>query len=379
MTPNEHPVVDVHVHVGLVGDTWPESGHMSAEYRKSITYKVFLKYSGVEENVVCDAILRKLAIEKVAESSVDKVVLLALDHVFKPDGTPAPDRSHLWVANDFVRDLCRKELRARGLFGCSVHPYDPNFESRVKDCVDSGAVLIKWLPSAQQIDLADGRVLKAMEFLATAKPGGNPLPLLLHAGPEYAIPSSDERTRSYDFLTWSGWDKLLNFWRFKNKWHTPKIKEIHKNLEQALNSGAVIIFAHCGLPYFFSGLLGNLFEHSEFKVVRRYLKDTAAGKYKGKCYADVSAVATPFRKRYFKDLKELPADLLLYGSDFPTPAFEITAGGKETLKDMEEVLRGDVSRVVIPQGNLLDVNLRELRNVFGDHPLFTNFATQLLP
>ncbi len=375
----DHTVVDVHVHVGVVGDSQPQHGGMSKHYRESVGFKIFLLFLGVNEDDVCDDFLREETIKRISVSKVDKVVLLALDPVYDKDGNRQESRSHMWVANEYVYELCHEpRLANRALMACSVHPYDRNFKERVREWIGKGAVVIKWLPSAQQIDLASDRVREALLFLAKACPDNTPLPLLLHVGPEYAIPSTDERTRTYDYLTWSTWDDVVNFFRFKKKWHKPNIKALHKNLKAGLEAGAQIIFAHCGLPYFFSGFMGQALEHDEFRVVRRYLLDTKSGKFAGKCYTDVSAIATPFRRNYFKDVAALPEDLVLYGSDFPTPVFELSADLKEMMADFEAMLKGDLGRIIIPQDNLLDVNLRELRNFFPNHPLFHNFARQLL-
>jgi len=378
MTPDSFTVVDAHVHTGLVGDRWPHYGHMSQQYRESLAYKIFLFYAGLDEDIVCDRELRRRTVETVVRSGLDKVVLLALDPVFGENGMRQPGRSHVWVSNEYVGELCRSpEVQGRGLIGCSVHPYDPTFENRIRGQVEAGAVLVKWLPSAQQIDLASEAAGRAMKFLATAK-DGRPLPLLLHIGPEYAIPSSDSRTQSYDYLSWSTWESFVNFWRFGSKWRTPAVDRIHQNLHAALEEGATIIFAHCGLPYFFSGLAGRLFEHDDFKAIRKYLKATAEDKFPGKCYTDVSALATPFRKRFFQKIEKLPPELVLYGSDFPTPVFEISADACEMIDDLRAILKGDLRRIIVPQDNLLDVNLRELRNAFPGHPMFYNFARRLL-
>jgi predicted TIM-barrel fold metal-dependent hydrolase len=367
-------VIDIHLHVGLLGDRWKEWGCMSPEYRKKTVYEVFLFFSGVNPNQVSDTLLREKTLKTIATSHLDKVVCLALDPVYSPSGVRQEENSYIWVDNDYVLDL-RKELPEKILLGASVHPYDPNFEDRVKKYVDAGAVLVKWLPSAQRIDLAEEKVLKAMRFLATALPGGKPLPLLLHVGSEYAIPSTDERTSSYDYLSWSKTDSAVNFFRFNKKWFVPQVKKIQKNIENALQQGAIIIFAHCGLPYFSSGFLGNLLEHSEFGTVKDYLKRTSQGEFKkGQCFADVSALVTPFRKRFFPEARKLPQELLLFGSDFPTPAFELSADKGEMGNDLKAIMKGDLRRIVVPQDNLLDVNLRELRNAFPDSSLFTNFS-----
>jgi len=303
------------------------------------------------------------------------VVCLALDPIYDPDtGERREDLSHVWVDNEYISDSLKSELPDKILLGASVHPYDPKFEERVTRCVDDGAVLLKWLPSAQQIDLAHEKVISALKFLTTAK-NGKPLPLLLHIGSEYAIPPYDKRAKSYDFISWSFWDRFWNGFRGKNKWYKPKTKKINKNIESALESGAVIIFAHSGAPYFSGGLLGGIIEHSEYKNVKSYLQNSASRKFKGRCYADISAFVVHTRQPFHKKVKKLPGELLLFGSDFPVPIMELSAGPKEWWKDLKNaVTNGKVDPLFVPDGNLLDVNYRELKAIFGDHPLFDNFA-----
>jgi hypothetical protein len=370
-------VVDVHCHVGLLGNEHPRWGKMSDWYTHQIVYRAFLIYGRLDPDEVSDHTLREATEKAIGESQVDHAVCLALDPVYDRQGQRREERSHMWVDNDYVLDL-RQSLGDKVLLGASVHPYDPNFERRVQKYVDKGAVLLKWLPSAQQIDLADERVRAALTFLATARDGA-PLPLLLHNGPEYAIPSSDPRTSSYDFFTWTWWDKLRNAFRGADeKLHRPNTKKIEENLKAGLGAGAVIIFAHCGLPYYAPDRLRQILEHSEFKTVSRYLHEFPADAPEGgRCYADVSACVTPFRRSYFDDMRKLPPQSLLFGSDFPTPVFELSADLGEVIEDFKAVMGGQWDRVVVPQDNLIDVNYRELRHFFPDHPMFTNFDALL--
>jgi predicted TIM-barrel fold metal-dependent hydrolase len=364
-------LTDAHVHVGVLGNKWPQYGHLSEWYRQQITYKIFLLYAGIEEDKVSDTLLLDKTLKTINNSMMDKVVCLALDPVYTSDGKRSPEASNVWVDNEYII----KEVRPRSskvLLGASVHPYDPDFNTRVKKYVDEGAVLLKWLPSAQQFDLADERVAKALEFLATVK-GGKPLPLLLHIGPEYAIPSTDEKTFTYDFLSWSWIEKARNWLRFKNRWHTPQVKKIEENLMSGFEAGSVIIFAHCGLPYFASGILSFL-EHSDLQAVKRFLKLNKKIPPPGRFFADVSAFSTPFRYEYFHDIVKLPSDYLIFGSDFPTPVFEIYADMKERISDLKAILNGHLERAFVPQDNLLDVNYKNLRQAFPGHPLFTNIS-----
>lgn len=366
--------IDMHMHVGLLGDQWPKWGHFSNWYRRQIEYRLFLFYARMDEDSVSDHHLREATLKSIDTCGLDKVVCLAVDPVYDSKGNRRTDLSHVWVDNDYIVQELKRNLPHRVLLGASVHPYDLQFRDRVKKYVNENAVLIKWLPSAQQIDLAEEKTREAMISLAKAGPNGKPLPLLLHIGPEYAIPSSDERTKSFDYLTWSWSDKLVNILRGRGRWHTPRLERIHENIKAALDEGAIIIFAHCGLPYFTSGILGRFLEHSDFKTVKSYLDRTQNGDFEGKCLADVSAFCTPFRHKYFSKIEKLPAELLLFGSDFPTPAFELSADLGEMIEDFKAILNGQLYRIIVPQDNLLDVNFRELQMVFAGHLMFTNFS-----
>jgi hypothetical protein len=362
--------IDSHVHVGLVGNRWPELGGLSSWYRQQLVFRIFLLYAGIDPHDVSDTVLHEATLRTIGTCGLDRVVCLALDQVYDTAGARRPDASHVWVSNDYILKL-REEIGSKVLFGASVHPYDPKFRERAEECVANGAVLMKWLPSAQQIDLAAPKTLEAMKILARIKDGG-PLPLLLHVGPEYAIPSSDEKTRSYDYLSWSLLEKARNRLRGSRAWHTPNEEGIMRNIHMALDEGAVIIFAHCGAPYFATGALAKLLEHSDMKVVAELIGEN--GSRAGRCYGDVSAFCTPFRKNYFDEIAALPPDSLIFGSDFPTPAFELYANEKEVRADFEAVMAGHFERVIIPQDNLLDVNYRELHHAFPGHPMFTNFS-----
>ncbi|MFC2037528.1 hypothetical protein ACFLYD_06140 [Chloroflexota bacterium] len=374
--PSSGKVVDMHCHVGLLGDEYPQWGRMSEWYRRQVVYQVFLFYGRLDANDVSDRTLRDTTERAIDESTVDHIVCLALDPVYDSTGQRREELSHMWVDNDYVLDL-RRSLGDKVLLGASVHPYDVDFEERVNTYIDKGAVLLKWLPSAQQFDLADPRVRDALTFLATARDGA-PFPLLLHVGPEYAVISSDPRTASYDFLTWTWWDEVGNRLRGSDQWHRPHTAEIEENLRAGLGAGAVIIFAHCGLPYYAANWLDRIVEHSEFETISRYLHEYPADSLKGgRCYADVSACATPVRRSYFDAIRALPPQSLLFGSDFPTPVFELSADAGEMMKDLKAVLDGQFDRVVVPQDNLIDVNRRELEHYFPGHPMFTNFDALL--
>jgi hypothetical protein len=368
-------VIDCHMHVGVLGDTdeWREFGRLSPAYRKEITFQVFLKYLGIKPGEVNDQRVYDSLLGVIASVEVRSVVCLALDPVYDRNGAAHPESSYVWVANKYILKL-RHDSGGKARYGASIHPFANDFKARVDQAVADEAVLLKWLPSAQQFSLGDPKVGEALEYLGTAK-GGKPLPLLLHCGPEYAIPTTQKKMWTYDFLSWNILNRIKNLF---GTWETPDIQGTDRNLRRGLDAGAIIIFAHCGLPYFSSGILGNLLEHSDFERVREWLRSNVGAPYPGRCYADVSALCTPMRKIFFPDVAKLPPDYLLLGSDFPTPSFELFADAAEVESDFKAVMKGDLERLVIPEGNLLDANYRQMKRAFPGHPMFTNFSRKLL-
>ena len=371
---NGQLVVDMHVHVGLVGDGTPRLGAMSLRMQRHPAFAIFLAFAGLRREELSDRTLREATERALASCpGVDRVVCLALDPVYAATGERNEEASHLWVDNAYVLAL-RDALPGRVLFGASVHPYDPAFARRVRECVEDGAVLLKWLPSAQGIDLAHPKVETALKVLATARPGGRPLPLLLHCGAEYAILPTEPRWRSADFLSFSRLERLANAVRPWGKLRRPDVPGIRRTLESGLAAGAAVIFAHCGLPYFATGPLGSVVEHSDFATIRDLVRGNPGGAgVAGCCFVDVSACCTPFRRRFFPEIAALPAQYVLYGSDFPTPVFELSGGVEAGQRRLRAALEGGIERLLVPEGNPVELALREMKAQFPGHPMFTNF------
>jgi hypothetical protein len=188
----------------------------------------------------------------------------------------------------------------------------------------------------------------------------------------------DARTSSYDFMSWTWWDRVANQLRGAKKWHSPRLMELHHNLRTGLDAGGVIIFAHCGLPYYAPSWVARALEHSDFGLVRRYLLDYPAdGSAGGRCYADVSACATPFRRSYFDSLHKLPPESLIFGTDFPTPVFDLLSDAGDNDQQLDSVLEGALREVLVPEGNLIDFCYHQMASFFPSHPMFTNFSTLL--
>jgi predicted TIM-barrel fold metal-dependent hydrolase len=281
-----------------------------------------------------DRKVREILLHALGTSEyVDYAVLLAMDGVYK-NGKFVEAESHLVVPNDYVIDMAGEKKQA--LFGASVHPYRLVNEmvAETKRCVDEGAVLFTWSPSAQQINPEDDRCIPF--YICLAREG---IPLLSHAGTEFTMCTSDFRTSGYN---------------------DPR------KLIRALDIGVKVIVAHCASPSAGSVVSSD---RGYFGELIQMLRDAESNRWE--LYADVSACCSPSRigylERIVREIEEgkISPKRFLYGSDFPMPAVDINLFRKPlSSHELLEHIRG--------QGNLLDNHYRIMKQ-FGIHEsIFTN-------
>lgn len=205
----------------------------------------------------------------VAESQLDRIVVLALDAVFDESGRYRPERTVLHVDNDFVCSIAAEYPTF--LFGASIHPYRKDAVAELERLIHQGACLVKWVPSAQHIQPDDPKCRPFYEALVH-----HGIPLLTHTGVEHTL-------------------------------GTGRLSYNHPNrLVPALEQGVKVIAAHCGVRLF-------LHEPSFFdawaSLVTRYeglFGDLAA-------FAVVTRIPSLMRILISAELRER----VLYGSDFP--------------------------------------------------------------
>jgi uncharacterized protein len=283
-------IIDIHIHFGA-----PEDGlngcYWSKEFTKTAAYYAML--------LITHSLFKKITFARVQEQLlsvienaelVAKSVLLAMDQVYDETGKALPQQTHLYTPNHVIARLAQGHERI--LFGASIHPYRKEWQAELDFCLQNKAVLCKWIPSSQMIDPSHSLCLPFYKKLAEYH-----LPLLCHAGPEYAIPTAKS-----------------NYNEFNNP----------KYLRQALDLGVTVILAHCGLPYFADLDRPYLDDYLEFLN----LFDESARRG-WKLYADLSAVTGPLRKKYIPEIKKrVPASRLIFGSDYPIPISEFSYHGR---------------------------------------------------
>ena len=233
--------------------------------------RVFLRRaaSGLLPGSPSDVVVRQQLSKWISESQVDRVVLLALDGVYRQDGTPDMPRTQVITSNDFVADFAAGHPKA--LFGASIHPYRQDALQELDRVAQRGACLIKWLPSGQNIAPDDPRCIPFYERMAHHR-----LPLLAHTGIEHTLPA------------------------FDNSLNAPR------RLLPALQRGVTVIAAHCGTRMF-------LHERSYFEEWARMAKEHPA------FYGDLSVFGLPVHGRPLRRILRDPGLVtkVLYGSDFP--------------------------------------------------------------
>lgn len=331
-------IIDVHIHFGAPQDT--ESGcYWSEEFENGVAFFAFrLMVYGLFRKVDLKHIKKHMLRVITKSKHVDKSVLLAMDQVYDEDGNVHDQNSpgvktHLYVPNRYLANLARENDRI--LFGASVHPYRPDWENELQYCLDNKAVLCKWVPSSQQIDLMHTKCEAFYNKLAA-----NNLPLLCHVGPEAAIPPYDEGSQ---------------------KLNDPKL------LEKALGAGVTVIAAHAALP-----LLPPPFQSEQpyLDLVDLFREGESKG---WKLYADLSAINLGPRGQYIDRLKnDIPPNRLIFGSDYPIPILDISQNPHISLGLW---LKHFFETITIQ--NPLDKNYRLIKNMDFDEALFYNASNIL--
>lgn len=302
-------VVDVHFHLGVTSARFDRDPHFAFEKPEfSDGFAAYLSpralarlgfrvgrwlygLGGLPPGDELDRRMERVAVENVdGAPGVDRAVALAFDQYHSNDGHPVPsavqsgDRAtDLFVSNSYVVDFCRQHP-GRFLFGASIHPYREHALDALHDVARAGAVLVKWLPIVQNIDITDERTIAFVRLAAELH-----MPLLIHYGGEKTLTSANREFADprplFDVLD-----------RLRSDGVSP-----------------TIIIAHAAVgtnwPIRLTG----------------YVRETTAaltGPLRDHpVYADTSAAALLSRAHWLKRFARTPeiAAKLIFGTDFPIP------------------------------------------------------------
>jgi predicted TIM-barrel fold metal-dependent hydrolase len=173
--------LDVHTHVLGVG-TGGSGCWMSPQMRGSLPVRAGLRTLGlhVEQDDLDQAYIGYLNSRLRGAGFLRQVVLLAMDAVYTTQGQRDLNATPYFTPNDYVAALAAKY--SQFLFGASVHPYRGDALDELDRAAAAGAVLVKWIPNVQGIDLGEARCRAFYRRMAFHR-----MPLLVHTGDEYAL------------------------------------------------------------------------------------------------------------------------------------------------------------------------------------------------
>jgi mannonate dehydratase len=110
--------------------------------------------------------------------------LYAFEQAHDDAGRADPAHTTFHVPNAYAAQVAAA-LPARFDWVASVHPYREDALTALAAALDAGAVAVKWLPSAMNIDLSDVRCRPYYALLARRR-----VPLVVHCGEEKAVPGA---------------------------------------------------------------------------------------------------------------------------------------------------------------------------------------------
>jgi mannonate dehydratase len=215
-----------------------------------------------------------------------KVLLFAFERAFDDQGRPDLEHSMFYVPDAYTRDTARKYARTFE-WVASIHPYRADALDALEAARKDGAMAVKWLPSAMNIDPASPRCGRFYEALS-----GNRMPLIVHAGEERAVTGSE-----------------------KHDYGNPL------RLRRALDAGVRVVVAHCASL----GEDRDLDKGENGPYVDSFLLFERLMKVKnleGRLFGDISAMTQ--RNRAGPNLVRVIENgewhaRLLNGSDYPLP------------------------------------------------------------
>jgi predicted TIM-barrel fold metal-dependent hydrolase len=265
---------DIHIHLAGYGDG--SNCQLSPKMRKSVVYKILNRKLGLVEGKDADVGYVKILKDLLDTKELDGGVIFAMDGVIGDDGKLDQHRSHVYVPNDYLFEVCAKNEKF--LPGISINPDRPDGVELLQEAIKDGAVVMKWLPSLQHFNPGDPKHDAFYKVMADKG-----LPLVAHTGCEHTFPDMNQ----------SMGDARL--------------------YKRALDLGVKVVMSHCGAACIFHR------KHDSVKDVFDMI-----GAYEN-LYADTSALCSFLKFYHLNKLDFLKYhERLVHGSDYPIPPFAIT-------------------------------------------------------
>jgi mannonate dehydratase len=327
---NPRQVLDVHVHVvGLgAGGTGCEVGERLAHAKnplEAFKFSIYLEAAGITDEARADAqYAERLTSLLEQQAPHGRALLFAFDRAHDEAGRPLPDDTEFYTPTEYVLALARAQPQVF-VPATSIHPARADAVDALERAVAQGAMAVKWLPNAMNIDPASPRYDAFYDALARLR-----VPLITHAGEEKAV-HAEARQRLGNPL----------------------------KLRRALERGATVVVAHCaslgqnpdldapGQP-----LADN------FGLFLRLMREPA---WEGRLFGEISAMTlvnrlgTPLSTVLSNDALQRR---LLNGSDYPLPAINVLIQ----------------TRALVQRGFLTAEERRSINEVGQHDPLLFDFV-----
>ncbi len=298
--------IDIHMHLAGVG-TGDSGCWLAPSFRRRPTFRLLRLWYGVTDEQMRSSIDQRwadLLADLVRRSELDAAAALGFDGVYRGDGSFDEGRSQLVVPPSWCFEVARRSGGTL-LPAPSVNPSRGDALERLEECIEGGAVLLKWLPAVQVIDPALSRHGR---FYSRMREAG--LPLLVHSG---------------------GGEATFRV-------HAPELQDLQR-LERPLEEGVKVIVAHSAAPIIYSR------DRNQIPLLRRLLDRHPD------LWVDNSGMANPSRFTHLAHFARDPdiQSRTLFGSDFPVPSspllFLSTFGAATTLRlqTMDNPLQRDVA------------------------------------
>ena len=266
--------IDCHVHIVGNGSSgsgcWIRSKAHQWPLQALMVRHIGLPVSALKGDL--DRLYVEKLLQWVAESSLDAIVILAQEQVYRENGDLMDDFGTAYVPNEYVLGLARKHPEF--LPAVSIHPARRDAMEELEKCIAGGAVMMKCLPNCQNIDCANPRFRKFWERMAEAG-----MPLLAHTGGEHTL-------------------QIV-----RPEYADPR------TLKLPLECGVTVIAAHSASksgftdPEYFQHFAQMCADYPNF-------------------YGDNSAFNIPIRSRVVPASLRTPVvEKMLHGSDYPVPIF----------------------------------------------------------
>ena len=117
----------------------------------------------------------------IDSSSLDAVLLLAMDYPYDPSVHCLKHKAKFYVPNDHVLSLAKKYSQI--IPACSIHPARTDAIEELERCAEQGAIVLKLLPNCHNVDCSDIQYQPFWEKLS--KLG---MLFLAHTGGEFSVP-----------------------------------------------------------------------------------------------------------------------------------------------------------------------------------------------